>query len=278
MDVWWFPTIFYIKIWNHPIETTIYKWLFGVPGPYYSSNCSETAGEFTPWHIFLLFCPPSAAFTSYGCLAFLVLLFKGRLPKHGKATSHVHPGRWAWNLQISHLERNMIWTKPPWNYVPAVNLQGCRCWGFPHPPGSQCVNNRYHGWSTYPHGAGTPMRNKALIFGLIKGTTILNNSLFFRPYLPWGYLNHGGPGWLTLTILTFKISTVFFHQYLGRTQCRWQGTLETIGFSGSKKPRKLRAPPPKKKSSSWSFRRYIYIYIYIVFSPFYPDWTFSEPF
>ena len=25
-------TIFYIKIWNHPIETTIYKWLLGVPG------------------------------------------------------------------------------------------------------------------------------------------------------------------------------------------------------------------------------------------------------
>ena len=31
-DVWWKQTIFYIKIWNHPIETTIYKWLFGVPG------------------------------------------------------------------------------------------------------------------------------------------------------------------------------------------------------------------------------------------------------
>ena len=29
---WWFPTIFYIKIWNHPSETTIYKCLFGVPG------------------------------------------------------------------------------------------------------------------------------------------------------------------------------------------------------------------------------------------------------
>ena len=29
-------TISYIKIWNHPIETTIYKWLFGVPGIYYS--------------------------------------------------------------------------------------------------------------------------------------------------------------------------------------------------------------------------------------------------
>ena len=25
-------TISYIKVWNHPIETTIYKWLFGVPG------------------------------------------------------------------------------------------------------------------------------------------------------------------------------------------------------------------------------------------------------
>ena len=27
-------TIFYIKIWNHPIETSIYKWLFGLPGVY----------------------------------------------------------------------------------------------------------------------------------------------------------------------------------------------------------------------------------------------------
>ena len=25
-------TIFYVKIWNHPIETSIYNWLFGVPG------------------------------------------------------------------------------------------------------------------------------------------------------------------------------------------------------------------------------------------------------
>ena len=25
-------TISYIKIWNHPIETAFYKWLFGVPG------------------------------------------------------------------------------------------------------------------------------------------------------------------------------------------------------------------------------------------------------
>ena len=25
MDVWWFPTISYVKVGNHPIETTIYK-------------------------------------------------------------------------------------------------------------------------------------------------------------------------------------------------------------------------------------------------------------
>ena len=27
-------TIFYVMIWNHPIETTIRNWLFGVPGNY----------------------------------------------------------------------------------------------------------------------------------------------------------------------------------------------------------------------------------------------------
>ena len=34
-------TIFYIKIWKHPIETTIYKWLFGVPGRFlwYPRSC-----------------------------------------------------------------------------------------------------------------------------------------------------------------------------------------------------------------------------------------------
>ena len=38
----------------------------------------------------------------------------------------VHPGRLPWNLQITHLERKMIWTKPPWGHVPAVNLPGCK--------------------------------------------------------------------------------------------------------------------------------------------------------
>ena len=32
--LWMFgeTTIFHVKIWNHPIETTNYRWLFGVPG------------------------------------------------------------------------------------------------------------------------------------------------------------------------------------------------------------------------------------------------------
>ena len=31
----------------------------------------------------------------------------------------------GWNIQITHLERKWIWTKPAWGHVPAVNLQGC---------------------------------------------------------------------------------------------------------------------------------------------------------
>jgi len=49
-------TIFYwyIKVWNHPIETTICKWLFGDPGynPYAYTNDRKCMGftgvYFTP--------------------------------------------------------------------------------------------------------------------------------------------------------------------------------------------------------------------------------------
>ena len=34
-------TISYVKIGNHPIETTIYKWLFGVPGSYIPSTKTQ---------------------------------------------------------------------------------------------------------------------------------------------------------------------------------------------------------------------------------------------
>ena len=39
-------TISYVKVWNHPIETTIYKWLFGVPGIYiYNMHAKESRGR-----------------------------------------------------------------------------------------------------------------------------------------------------------------------------------------------------------------------------------------
>ena len=31
--------VFHVKIWNHPIETTIYKWMFQVPGTSKSWSC-----------------------------------------------------------------------------------------------------------------------------------------------------------------------------------------------------------------------------------------------
>ena len=44
----------------------------------------------------------------------------------------------GWNLQITHLKRKMIRTKPPGNYVPAVNLQRCSRWN-PMWPGRRRV-------------------------------------------------------------------------------------------------------------------------------------------
>ena len=40
-------TIFYIKIWNHPTETSIYKWLFRVPGrnPSFRHRKNASSGE-----------------------------------------------------------------------------------------------------------------------------------------------------------------------------------------------------------------------------------------
>ena len=40
----------------------------------------------------------------------------------------IHPGGLTTGTYSHHpwKERKMIWTKPPWGHVPAVNLQGCR--------------------------------------------------------------------------------------------------------------------------------------------------------
>ena len=47
-------TISYIKIWNHPIETTTYKWMFQVPGNYgqiHRKNNSNPTGKQTLSHL-----------------------------------------------------------------------------------------------------------------------------------------------------------------------------------------------------------------------------------
>ena len=42
MDVWWFPTISQVKVWNHLIETTTLKGMFRVPGGWYTFNLKKT--------------------------------------------------------------------------------------------------------------------------------------------------------------------------------------------------------------------------------------------
>ena len=37
-------TIFHVKIWNHPIETTILKWMFQVPGKHLPQMLVERNG------------------------------------------------------------------------------------------------------------------------------------------------------------------------------------------------------------------------------------------
>ena len=40
-------TIFYVKIWNHPTERTIKKWLFRVPGMKQSRNKAPVSNIYT---------------------------------------------------------------------------------------------------------------------------------------------------------------------------------------------------------------------------------------
>ena len=57
-------TISYVKIGNHPIETTIYKWLFGVPGIYVEVKLIELCWliwldqMFSQTSVFDIFDPP----------------------------------------------------------------------------------------------------------------------------------------------------------------------------------------------------------------------------
>ena len=50
MDVWLSPTISHVKILNHPIETTIKNWLFGVPGGALLSETERVTYSFSHNH------------------------------------------------------------------------------------------------------------------------------------------------------------------------------------------------------------------------------------
>ena len=53
MDVWWFPPIFHRVIWNLPIETSIFKWMFRVPGKYQSGvGCCNYVFLGGKWWVF----------------------------------------------------------------------------------------------------------------------------------------------------------------------------------------------------------------------------------
>ena len=60
-------TISYVKIWNHPIETTTYKWMFQVPGLYFFLTCQNTFSWSLKLEIF--FGIHGSLLVSYGILA-----------------------------------------------------------------------------------------------------------------------------------------------------------------------------------------------------------------
>ena len=56
---------------------------------------------------------------------------------HKETSKVIHPARLSME-PTNYSERRMIWTKPPWVHVPAVNLQGCKVqvnhpWRHPRP-------------------------------------------------------------------------------------------------------------------------------------------------
>ena len=42
-------TIFHVKIWNHPIETTILEWMFQVPGKSFKKAAFDLLGFGVGW-------------------------------------------------------------------------------------------------------------------------------------------------------------------------------------------------------------------------------------
>ena len=46
-------SMFHVKIWNHPIETNIYKWMFQVPGDTINRAVSKKQEVFSQTHIII---------------------------------------------------------------------------------------------------------------------------------------------------------------------------------------------------------------------------------
>ena len=66
-----------------------------------------------------------------------------------KCMTSIHPGRLTAETYSHHpwKERNIIWNKPPWGHVPAVNLQGFTC--CEHTPNDEPTFCEFHeGWSS----------------------------------------------------------------------------------------------------------------------------------
>ena len=109
---WWFQPIWKIlvKLDHFPGDRGKNKKCFKPPprsSPPSSHPCHQAAAYWSttchPPHI-----PPGSKKT------LLTTAFRKENPD-----DLIHPGRFnGWNVQITHFQRNMIWTKPPGNYVP----------------------------------------------------------------------------------------------------------------------------------------------------------------
>ena len=117
------------------------------------------------------------------------------------AMKKLHPGRLTWNLQISHLERKMIWTKPPGNYVQNVNLQGVAAKSSyqtlgveiftPKPTSSSSTEPRIHPSSPAPAQVYERKMGVKFIWGEVKE---LNGASWVWPTRKtpvWGFFSGG---------------------------------------------------------------------------------------
>ena len=86
-------------------------------------TCLNQKWNSTPWCVrlvFVFFCSWLCCFTKLKSWGTSPRYFTNSLPCSFSPILpftpllRLHPGRLTWNLEINHLERKMIWTKPPW--------------------------------------------------------------------------------------------------------------------------------------------------------------------